>query len=886
AETGTTLNNIGLVYSNQGQYQEALDYYQQALAIYQEVGNRRKEGITLNNIGEIYRNLGKYQQALDYYQQALAIHRQVGNRHMEGTTLNNFGLAYSSLGQYQQALDYFQQSVAISNKIGNRAGEGTTLNNMGEVYRNQGEYQQALNYYQQALTIHRQIGNRKMEGTTLNNFGLAYYNLGQNQEALDYYQQAIAIYQEIGNRAEEGTALNNFGLIYSNLGQYQQALDYYQRALAIHREVGNRKMEGITLNNLGLVYSNLEQYQQALDYYQQAVAIYQEVGNRAEEGTTLNNLGLIYSNLEQHQKALDYYQQALAIHREVGNRAGAGNTLNNVGFLLETENQPELAIIFYKQSVNVTEAIRKDIKALPTELQQSYTETIDHTYRNLADLLLTQNRVLEAQQVLDLLKVQELEDYLQGVQGGVEEKVENLLSEQEILEEYTQLQNQAIATGKELTQLRQIPPTQLTPTQKQRLGELDAQQRQVARLFTQFQQRPDIVALVKQLSQTAKEQSLQLGNLRKLSNNLQQLQQNAVLLYPLILEDRLELVLATPNSPPINRTVPVKREQLNQTIAQFRQALETPTADALTPARQLYDWLIKPLENELATAQAQTIIYAPDGQLRYIPLAALHDGEQWLVERFGINNITAASIDDFNTQPQSELRLLAAAFAQGNHNIQAGKQQFSFSGLPFAGTEVENLAAAIPSTTKLVDDDFSKAATLPQMDSHSVVHFATHAAFVPGSPDDSFILFGNGDYVTLGEVREEWFLTNVDLIVLSACETGVGGMGNGEEILGFGYLMQNAGARAVIASLWSVSDGGTQALMNSFYEILTTGNFTKAEALQQAQIALITGDYSAVGENRGSLVVQYVSRALPPAVSNNLNHPYYWAPFILIGNGL
>ncbi len=92
--------------------------------------------------------------------------------------------------------------------------------------------------------------------------------------------------------------------------------------------------------------------------------------------------------------------------------------------------------------------------------------------------------------------------------------------------------------------------------------------------------------------------------------------------------------------------------------------------------------------------------------------------------------------------------------------------------------------------------------------------------------------------------------------------------------------------RAAIASLWSVSDGGTQALMNAFYEILTTSKFTKAEALQQAQIALITGDYSAVGENRGSLIVEYVGNELPSAVRNNLNHPYYWAPFILIGNGL
>jgi len=767
-----------------------------------------------------------------------------------------------------------------------RADEALQLYRTGSEQFNKGQFREALATFEQVLVIFREIGDRAGEGSTLNNLGKVYQSLGQYQQALDYYQQSLAIHREVGNLVREGTTLTNLGEVYEKLGKYQQALEYFQQALVVMQEVSNLAGEGATLHNLGLVYHHLGEYQQALDYYQQALAIRQEVGDRAGEGITLNNLGIVYRNLEQYEQALNYYQQALAIRQEVSDRAGIGATLDNIGFLLEEQNQPELAIIFYKQSVNLREKIRDKIKTLPTELQQSYTKTVDHTYRNLADLLLKQNRVLEAQQVLDLLKVQELEDYLRGVRGTVDEKVENLPPEQEILDEYTELQNQAIAIGKELTQLRQIPPAQLTPSQKQRLAELDTKQRQIARLFSKFQQRPDIVALVKQLSATAKEQSLQLGNLRKLSNNLQQLQQNAVLLYPLILEDRLELVLATPNSPPINRTVSVKREELNRTIVQFRQALEQPTSDALTPARQLYDWLIKPLENDLTTAEAQTIIYAPDGQLRYIPLAALHDGKQWLIERFRVNNITAASIDDLNTQPQSELSLLAAAFAQGNYNIQAGKQQFSFSGLPFAGREVENLATTIPSTTKLVDNDFSKAATLPQMDSYSVVHFATHAAFVPGNPDNSFILFGNGDYVTLGEVREEWFLTNVDLIVLSACETGVGGMGNGEEILGFGYLMQNAGARAAIASLWSVSDGGTQALMNSFYGLLTTGKLTKAEALRQAQIALITGDYSAVGDNRGSLIVEYVGSQLPPDVSKNLNHPYYWAPFILIGNGL
>jgi CHAT domain-containing protein len=264
----------------------------------------------------------------------------------------------------------------------------------------------------------------------------------------------------------------------------------------------------------------------------------------------------------------------------------------------------------------------------------------------------------------------------------------------------------------------------------------------------------------------------------------------------------------------------------------------------------------------------------------------LYDGQQWLVQRYRINNITAASLTELNTKPQPQMQVLAGAFATGRYSFTLGRQSFNFSGLPFAGAEVENLAKTVPATTKLIDTAFTPQVTIPKMDDYTIVHLATHAAFVVGTPDDSFILFGNGDRITLRDMQT-WSLKNVDLVVLSACETGLGGkLGNGEEILGLGYQMQRAGARAAIASLWSVDDGGTQALMNGFYSALQSDKMTKAEALRQAQIALITGNYTALGDGRGVIVVKPILDSLPPKVSAGLSHPYYWAPFILIGNGL
>ncbi|MEO1592461.1 MAG: CHAT domain-containing protein, partial [Cyanobacteria bacterium J06632_22] len=300
-------------------------------------------------------------------------------------------------------------------------------------------------------------------------------------------------------------------------------------------------------------------------------------------------------------------------------------------------------------------------------------------------------------------------------------------------------------------------------------------------------------------------------------------------------------------------------------------------------ANQLYQWLIAPLESALTEAGAKTIIYAPDGQLRYIPLAALHTGEEWLIEKYRINNITATSLSELNSNPTTQPDLFAAAFSEGEHFIDIVQEVFY--GLAFAGVEVNNLAELLPGATALFNTEFHPDTSL-DMNDYSIVHLATHAAFVSGSPEDSFILFGNGAPVTLRDVKS-WDLSNVELVVLSACETGLGDeLGNGVEMLGLGYAMQYAGADAVMASLWKVSDGGTQVLMNAFYAALQQGDKTKAEALQMAQIALIKDSYGAVGLDRAGIEVLDAETGQPITQVRKLEHPYYWAPFILIGNGL
>jgi CHAT domain-containing protein len=748
-----------------------------------------------------------------------------------------------------------------------------------------------------ALAQSSDKSSRKAEADRLLEQGIQQFQVSQFQAALQSLQQALGIYKEIKDRRGEGNALGNLGLVYNKLGDYPKAIEFHQQRLAIAREIKNRLGEGNALGNLGIAYSSLGNYPKAIEFRQQYLAIAREIKDRLGEGQSLGSLGVAYSSLGNYPKAIEFHQQHLVIAREIGDRDGETIGLNNLADTLEKLKQPALAIVFYKQAVNIRESIRKDLRSLSSEQQKTYTESVSYSYRNLADLLLQQNRILEAQQVLDLLKVQELQDYLRTVRGNATtaKGLDILKPEQQILAKYNTIQNSAIQLGQELSKLRQVPEPNRTSAQQQRIAQLTQLEEDLNRQFNDFVRSPDVAGYLKQLSFEIQQQTVSLSDLDALRDNLKRL--NAVLLYPLILPDRLELIITTPDSAPLRRTVNLSSTELNKTILEFRQQMKvcetnlgscyaTDTEKVKAISQKLYNWLIKPLEADLKQANAQSIIYAPDGQLHYIPLAALHDGNQWLTQRLRVNNITAKSLGNLDPQPSKpQLKVLAGAFTEGRYQFSVGTEQFAFEGLPFAKKEIAQLVAAIPSTTPFLDQAFSLAAVKPRMNEYNVLHLATHAAFLPGQPENSFILFGNGDRATLRDI-ESWTLNNVDMVILSACETGLGlKLGDGVEILGLGYQFQNRGVGSTIASLWQVNDESTQRLMDTLYTQLKKRNTSKAEALRQAQLALMQSKGGSSGQTKGSISVQPGAGNNSSSQSIDYNHPYYWAPFILIGNG-
>ena len=921
------LVNLGATYNNLGQYERAIDFHQQAMAIYRELGDRTGESAALGSLGNAYNDLGRYDRAVDFYEQALAIFRDLENRAGEGAVLGGLGNAYDSLGQYERAIDLHERSLAITREIGDRRGEGITINNLGVVYRNLSQYERAIDLHRQALEIAREIGDRFGEGAALGNLGIAYLNLGQYERAIDFHQQALEIAQEIGDRRGEGSASGGLGNAYFRLGQYERAIDFHEQRLAIAREISDRDGEGTALGNLGLAYLNLGQYQQAIEHFEPALVIFREFSGTAKEGIILVNLGSAYLSLGQYQQAINFYGQSLALFRRISDRAGEGSALgnlgaayirlgqndqaleqfrqavalfhelgapaeealflSNIGKLLNRQDQPELAIIFLKASVEVREAIRGDISGLSTDLQQSFTDTVAADYRLLADLLLQQDRILEAQRVLDLLKVQELDEALSSVQRN--SATESGVAFWQIESDLLVLYEQTLAETGELQDLSDRSYDDLSAAERQRLTELNDRYRDIQQRFTAFLDRPEVNTLLTQIRQDPDNQSLDIEQqYLALRNNLRAQPQNTALLYPLILPDRLELVLITADGPPLRYPIDVTGADLNRAIVDFGQALKDRTSNIEPLAQELYSWLIAPLEPQLTQAGIESIIYAPDGALRYIPLAALHDGDQYLAERFNLSHITAVSLSNLSlvTEPEQR-RVLAAACGECNYTITVGDRDFPFGDLPYAAMEVTRLAEQVPNTSVLLNQGFSKTELENRLRSYTVIHLATHGAVVAEAPRQSFLVMGDGSTLSLETIRTDWDLSRAELVVLSACETAVGSreLGSGVEILGLGYQIQEAGAQAVIASLWNVSDPGTEALMTAFYTALEQEGMTKAEALRAAQVALIRNQAAEIGGERAG-APPVAREGTVTATAPGYSHPYYWAPFILIGNGL
>jgi CHAT domain-containing protein/Tfp pilus assembly protein PilF len=819
----TILSNIGAVYNRIRQPQEALKHYNQALPIMRQVGDRAGEAATLSNIGGVYNCIGQPQEALNYYNQALPIRRSVGDRAGEARTLNNIGAVYDSISQPQEALKYYNQALPILRSVGARSGEAATLDNIGGVYNRISQPQEALKYYNQALPIMRSVDHRSGEATILSNIGLVYYRISQPQEALKYYNQALPIRRSLGDRAGEAITLNNIGGVYDRISQPQEALKYYNQALPIMRSVGDRASVAATLSNIGFVYDRIGQPQEALKYYNQALPIMRQVGNGAGVAITLTNIGGVYDRIGQPQEALKYYNQALPIMRQVGDRANLAATLSNIGFVYQDINKPTDAIDNLEQSLKITLEMRS---GLQRENRQKFLEAKSGTAVALTSLLIDQNQADRAFQWINIATTADLADYTRLIDA----KVANPQA-QKALDEWNQKNQQLQLLGRQLED-------KFSDNLSRQMRELEAEvyrtaeeiRRQFPEVAELFETTPKDIAQLKAsiAPDTVVIQPVLLTNAENVPNT--------VALFVLT-KDSLSVKKIAIDPAEFDKLLTEHREQISSEL----------TSDYRETGGKLYDILIRPLEDQIQALSPKQLSIIATGKLRYIPFETLWDtkNRQFLIQKYPVNYLTRISTRSI---PNSTLQ--GGVLALGNPNPREPQN------LAGSEEEVRNIAQLFPGSSAYI----GKAATLDQFKTQAprfpFLHLATHGCFQQGGCpklglEENTLLFADSQF----NIREAALLgwQNTRLLTLSACQTAMQANSNGEEISGVAYVFERAGAQAVMASLWSVDDGATKDLMVQFYQNINKG-MSKNEALRQAKLSQIQ------------------------------RHPFYWSPFILIGD--
>ncbi len=888
------LNNIGAVHDALGDRQQALNYYNQSLPLRREVGDKTGEAATLNNIGGIYDSLGDKSKALNYYNQSLALSREVKDKGGEATTLNNLGRVYNDLGDKQQALKYYNQSLPLRRQVEDKGGEAVTLNNIGGVYNDLGDKSKALNYYNQSLVLSRQVGDKAQEAVTLNNIGGIYSALGDREQALKYYNQSLPLRRQVEDKTGEAVTLNNIGRIYDALGDKQQALKYYNQSMPLRQQVGDRTGQAVTLNNIGRVYDSWGDKQQALKYYNQSLPLSQQVGDKAGEATTLNNIGGVYNDLGDKSKALKYYNQSLPLRRQMRDQAGEAVTLYNIAYLERNQGNLKQSLIQIEAAIKIIENLRT--KITNEQLRTSYFASQQNIYQFSNDLLMqlhkqypTQGYDALALQSSEKYRSRSLLDLLTEANADIRQGVEPKLLKAE-----RNLQQRLDVTEKRRLELYNTG--QYTPEQAQVL------ENELALLHKDYQ---NVQAQIRDISPKyaalTQPQPLSLKEIQQ-----QVLDDNTVLLEYSLGEERSYLWAVSKTS--MSSYELPKRAEIEKIVKQFNYLLKIRyyrltankdidessglgafrSSDVLEKLSQM---LLKPIAEKIKNKR---LVIVSDGALQYLPFSALPEpgtvgkNIKPLLENHEITYLPSASTlavirrehRERKIPPKTLAVIADAVFSNDDDRLTKINHQpipkqsipfinpnFSFERLSFTRKEAEAILALVTDksqTLQALDFAANRAfVTSSQLSDYRIIHFATHGILDTENPALSGVvlsLFNEKGRVENGFLRlQDIFNLKLpaELIVLSACETGLSKEIKGEGLVGLARGFMYAGSPRVLVSMWSVDDEATSELMKRFYTKILKQRLTPAAALRAARLELWKDEkYSA---------------------------PYYWAGFTLQG---
>ncbi|MEX0829814.1 MAG: CHAT domain-containing protein [Nitrospirales bacterium] len=745
--------------------------------------------------------------------------------------------------------------------LGVAAGQATPNDRMdkGQEWYGQGNFERAAESWTQAAAEFQQSGDYPNHIQALINASRALAEMGKNHRAQRLLQTAVQTAQTHNHPQLMVQAMGQIGALHVKVGEGGSALTILQEALKIARELPHRPLMATLLNDLGNAQVTLANHQAAIAAYTESSILADSLELPALSIRAMVNASLVERKTGDIPNATLRLQQAWDktkalpdSHEKVQNFLTIGRSLRDIS-QHDTENRPGL---FTQASEALQDGIHS-AKAIGDWKQESYgwgflAEMYEEEGRHREALTLTQLAIRASQQgqAPEALYLWEWKTGRHLKQLG--QLDDAILAYQRAIDTLQPIRQELVARlPNHPTAFRESIGGLFFEMADTLLARTDQLSESPARKALLFKTRDTIENFkAAELQDYFKDDCVEVNQAR--IQPIDQVAPQTAIIYPIVFRDRTDILMSLGGT--IKRmTVPISEHELTQMIDRFRTLLEKRTTHQyLTHAQALYTLLLKPLEPSLNEFNIHTLVFVPDGPLRTIPMAALHDGQQFLIQKYAVATTPGLTLTDAHSLDREQVHLLSVGLTEG---VQG------FSPLPNVHQEIQDIQALFGGKA-LVDKEFSALNIEREMkqEDFTIVHIASHGKF-DKNPQDSYVLAYDqkltmtrlGELMGLFQFRQ----TPLDLLTLSACETAVG---DERAALGLAGVAIKSGARSALATLWFINDQASSILVHQFYSQLKQSSLSKAEALQQAQISLL--DHTIY------------------------RHPGYWAPFLLINNWL
>ncbi|MFQ5671774.1 MAG: CHAT domain-containing protein [Nitrospinales bacterium] len=816
-------STLGIVEENALDYGKALQAFNASLKINEEIGEDLNKGRELRRIGRIYYlRLANYDEARKYFAEANKLFQELDQTDQIAETLLELGLVTEKQGDFDRALALYRQAQSLAEVHDLQLGLSKSLLYQGNSYWYQGNYQNAFRMQKRSLEIAEAIGDKRQQTFIHNTLGLIYWTLNDSERALRSLHKSLDLAREINSLLDIATAFNNIGLIYRKDKQYGKAIEFFNKALERDIRLKSKWGQGYTHRNLGISYLRMGRLDQAENHIKQAVGLSRAIGNRTNEVKSMLELGNLALKRKQCAAAIAVFRKTETLAAALGIPEVRWRALRGQGMCLAQTGRPDEAVAAYKKAVDTVEKMRAAIKI--EEFQNGFLTDKQDVYKELILLLLDQGKNEESFSFAERAKSRSFIDLLGNNKINLKNEVSQKLYDR-LIRQKNKIRKLEEALG--------------------RSGDGDKTRQLSAQLVAERDRYRDFLI-------DAKEQSPQISSFIAVESiGLKQLQGlleiNVALVEYLVTKDELVAWVVKKDGLAVARTQ-VSEQDLARVVKDYRKRMQQSAPMDDTSAR-LYAWVIKPIEEHIRGTRILGLI--PNGILHYVSFASLKGDGGYLVEQHPLFYSPSASVLQYTFARKFDKSKIVKVLAVGNPDL--GSLNYD---LPLAELEARSIKWDFPQIDLLTGDKARESWIKEHINDYQIIHIASHGEFDAVNPLFSALKLTRDESDDGNFEVNEVFAVNVnaDLVTLSACQTGLGKIVGGDELVGLNRAFIYAGTHAILSSLWRVSDISTAILVKHFYRIYAREE--KAESLRKAQLL--------------------VKKLYP--------HPSYWAGFNLTGD--